>query len=367
MNICCYISSHGFGHATRTFAILKELTKKDINIFIRANLPNWLIKNSFKDNNLKYINNFETLKVFHHSDKLTFEKIKTINYIKNYFLNYDERIKKEIQFCKENQIDLILSDIEPIAFEVAYECEIDSIAISNFTWFDIYREILINESKILERIKNAYKKASLLFRLPFHFEMSYFKEIIDVPLIFRKLTRSKREIKSILDLNSSDKLISIQFGGHNFSFLKVWNNKIQKFHKKNPNIYFLINRFSKGQILDSIRHIFKNIPAKDVETQDYISISDLIIGKTGYSLVSEVVGYKTPFFYTIREKWIEDKNLKIGIENYGIGKFYSRTDLINGIWIDEISFGMNLKNTQPKKLIEKYGQDEIVKYILKRY
>jgi len=365
LNVCCYISSHGFGHATRTFAVIRELLKKKYLITIRADLPNWLIDNTFNQNNVKYFNNFKTLKVFHHPNLLELEKTKTINYLQEYCASYNKIINNEIKFCRENKFDLIITDIEPSAFEIADSCGIPAIGISNFTWVDIFQEIIPSESKIIARFKRAYNKAELLFRLPFHFQMQYFNKVIDVPLIFRRLTRTKHQIKKLLNLDEKQ-LIFIQFGGHLSNFMENWKEKLLKAYISNPDIIFLINRFSEFNIPDKFSHFIRIIPPNDVETQDYIPLS-IVIGKTGYSLVSEIIGYNSVFIYTIREKWKEDINLQNGIEEYGLGKFYSRKDMFNGTWINDIKEILSLKYCRPKKIIEKYGQKMVVDYISKNF
>lgn len=367
MNICCYISSHGFGHATRTFATLKELIKKDIDIIIRANVPDWLVKNTFDSPNISYKKGFETLKVFHYPDPLTFDRSNTLKFLNTYFSRYEKIIEKEVSLCNNNQIDLILSDIEPSAFEVANKCNIPSIGISNFTWFDIYKEILPPNNQLLLRFKRAYNMAECLLRLPFHFKMEYFDDKIDVPLVFRKLTRSENEIRSQLKLEPDDKIILIQFGGHNFNQIENWSINLENYLKNNPKTYFITNRFSNFYAPDLLSaHIIK-IPPNDVETQDYLNISHLVVGKTGYSTVSEVVGFEIPFYYSTREMWTEDEYLKNGVEQYGIGTYFPRIDFLNGYWIKKISEGLELKTSKPKKQIEKNGQKFIADYILKHY
>ena len=49
-NIAFYISDHGFGHASRSIAIIRELIKKDnLKIYIKTSSPLELIKNSLKE------------------------------------------------------------------------------------------------------------------------------------------------------------------------------------------------------------------------------------------------------------------------------------------------------------------------------
>ena len=54
-NIVFYISDHGFGHASRSIAIIKELIKKDnFKIYIKTSKPLDFIKNSLKEKNNIY-------------------------------------------------------------------------------------------------------------------------------------------------------------------------------------------------------------------------------------------------------------------------------------------------------------------------
>ncbi len=286
MSICYYITSHGFGHATRSFAIIREFLKKGIHVTIRANLPDWLVENSFRDENLKYFSNLETLRVHHDSTSLSLEFNQTIQALNEYFSHYDRIIKNDVKFCKKNAFDLIISDIEPTAFEIAEKAGIDAIAITNFTWKDIIDAILPQNSEILQKFELAYNKALLLFRLPFHFEMPFFKDIVDVPLVYRKQTRSIDQIRSSLNVNQAENLVFMQFGGHISTHFKNLSNLLQDYRIQHPETIFLINRFSELPDLSLDTSVIKVIPTTDTETQDYIAASDLVIGKTGYSLVS---------------------------------------------------------------------------------
>ncbi len=83
--------------------------------------------------------------------------------------SWDEFIKTEKQFCESHAIDLIISDITPLAFVVANELDIPGIAISNFTWHYIFYNLFGNIPAV-EQIKEAYMRADFAFVLPFGYE-----------------------------------------------------------------------------------------------------------------------------------------------------------------------------------------------------
>jgi L-arabinokinase len=285
--------------------------------------------------------------------------------LKEYFQRYNELVAHETKFCTKNAIDLIISDIEPVPFEAGAKCGIKTIAITNFTWHDIFQSILPAESRHLSILKRAYEKCTLLLRIPFHFDMPYFHECIDVPLVFKRATRTVEAIRTTLNLKTHDKLVFIQFGGHKSHHLKAWGQKLAQISRKNPNIVFLTTSFSEPPSSESLP--IKVISSKEVEIQDYVAACDLLVGKTGYSLVSESLGFDRPFFYTIRDHWGEDLLLKKGIEKFGRGKFYVRDQMALGEWIGDLPEGLRLGSSPPEHRIPKFGQNQIVKIMMKRF
>ncbi len=367
MNLCYYITSHGFGHATRSFAVIKELLDRGVKVTIRADLPDWLVYNSLKHKNLTYHSNFKTLKAYHDSYSLKFQSEPTMHHLNQYCANYETLIRTEIKLCKSRDFDLIISDMEPVPFEVAERLGIPSMAITNFTWFEIFEPVLSKDSGILNRFKHAYEKATLLFRFPFHFKMEYFKNIKDIPLLFRKLTRSRKEIRSIKEFANIENIVLVQFGGTSFNPFDKWTERLSKFFKHHPETKFLLLYSSKMNIPDSLQSQVIITEAEDTETQDYLAASDLVIGKVGYSTVAEVVGYRVPFYYCLREQWPENAPLIMGLEDYGISRRFSLSEIIEGSWIDTILEDIELKNKFPRKKIKTYGQDLVASYISKNF
>ena len=53
-------------------------------------------------------------------------------------------IEQETDFVRKHQIRLILGDIPPLCFEIAMRASVDSVAIANFTWSEIYGAYIKN-------------------------------------------------------------------------------------------------------------------------------------------------------------------------------------------------------------------------------
>ena len=140
--IACFVSSHGFGHATRIAAILGSIYKKQplANFWIYGHIPFW-----FWQPNLHCRTKFKLIRAetdiglvqdgpFNQNLEETCVKLNTfLDFTKSSFRSIRDSIK-------ENRIDLILSDISPVGIEAGNQLCIPTALIENFTWDWIYEE-----------------------------------------------------------------------------------------------------------------------------------------------------------------------------------------------------------------------------------
>ena len=99
----------------------------------------------------------------------------------------------------ETKPDLIISDISAMPFLVAKTLYIPSIAISNFSWYDVIDFISNDKSNLL---LEAYQNADFSIKLPFGTKMDHFKKQKQVGLICRKTTQSKEKIRKKLKIKN---------------------------------------------------------------------------------------------------------------------------------------------------------------------
>ncbi|MHA1300872.1 MAG: glycosyltransferase family protein, partial [Candidatus Helarchaeota archaeon] len=321
-NIAYYITTHGYGHATRSVAIIRALQKiPNLNITVCSAFQNEIVGKWFQSKNINF-HKVETLFGVRYKDFIQVDLDLSVNIFKKALQKRKKFIDNELDFCKKNKIDLIISDISPFQFDIAYKLKIPSIAISNFDWYSIFEFIfkkydLNNFRESLELVKASYEKADVLLRLPFSIDMKYFKKTIDVSLVVRKLTRSREEIRKLLKIRENDFLIFFGITDFNFS-AKELIDKFNKLKSKENSLYILFSSFLRPSI--SNEEYFRFISDSEQESQDYLVSSDIVIGKLGYGTVSECVAYKKPLIYTMRQDFIEDKALYKGIELFGRGK-----------------------------------------------
>ena len=105
-------------------------------------------------------------------------------------------IEQETNFVREHQIRLILGDIPPLCFEIAMRASVDSVAIANFTWSEIYRAYIKNcpgFKPLIEEMEGFYRNATLALTLPYPCGMDVFPRQEPIPWVARTSPLTKEE------------------------------------------------------------------------------------------------------------------------------------------------------------------------------
>lgn len=295
MNIAYYISDYGYGHATRSIAIIRKLLKRNskMSITICHSFATELLINSFDDNrvNFRVVSTDVGYILNSHTLELDYKKMSEM--YDEYLCSRSQKIKEEISFLKQNQISCVITDIYSNAIEAADELNIMSIGISNFLWSDVY-ESIIEDSK-LKVMKNAYNKMSHYLYLEGSVNSTntygYFSRAINKEEVKR--------IKSELKTSPTDTIIFFGLGmkiDHNHHLSNespLWSTK---------GIKFLVS----SHIDIDHPNVYK-IPITYTETQNYIAASDFTITKPGWSTVSEALYGKSRLILINRASFIEDQ------------------------------------------------------------
>lgn len=328
MNICFYISDYGYGHASRSIAIIRKLLSeyKDAKIYIKNSGAFDYIRHSLPQGNVEVVRSKNDIGVIFRENSVIVDREQTRKMLIDWISSWDEFIKMEKKFCESHRIDLILSDITPQAFVVANELDIPGIAISNFTWYYIFYDLLGNIPAV-EQIKKAYKCADCALVLPFNEDMNVFKKQKKVGLVSREITMDKYYMRRTMGVSDSELLVYIGVG-RSFDPSFMCNMK----NLDIPELKLLVQSDVELPFENVIR-----IPDNETETQNYIDMCDLVVSKTGYSTISEAIRGKVPMFLLKRQGFKEDEILGNTIERLGIGRFISEKTFLEGEWKHELN------------------------------
>ena len=187
--IVIYVSDHGFGHAARTIALVRQLKKYHYEIIIKNLNAYTFLKSQLPECEIIKIQTDVGPITDVFSDSPNYEK--TFSLYHNWINNSKKWLDKETKFFKNRTIDLIISDISPISIRLANKLQIPSITVANFTWIDILEEFPFykNCDKIIDWLHESFEMTNLAIRLPLHMKLKGLKKPKNSSLLFSTLKR----------------------------------------------------------------------------------------------------------------------------------------------------------------------------------
>jgi L-arabinokinase len=331
VHIAYFVTSHGYGHGVRAATIANALSP-EIKITFRTSLPETFFKEELKRSFNLVPAHFDCGCI--QSDSVTVDIKRTLE---TYTLIAQKNrllLQNEIGWCREQNVDCIVSDITPFAFEIAAKLGIPSVAVSNFTWYDIYKDycsVVPEFQPYLEEMLEQYKKADLLLALTPALEMEYFRKNESVPIIGRIGNSIKKEIYKKYNIASDKKTGLIYIG--DFGMDGASWEKLEGYHDwvflglhplaGNPDNFRLIDK-----------HVFRY--------QDLTASVDIVISKLGYGVVSECFLNGTPLIYLPRENFVEYPVLEKAVQCWGGGVCLSDLEFYGLQWSQALNILTNV-------------------------
>ena len=321
MKIAYYITSHGFGHGVRACTICNHFST-DTEVVVRTTLPR-----SFFDEEIKRPFEYAP-KAFDcgcvQLDGVTVDRGETVSAYFKIAEGNSSTLPTEIAWCRRNHINGIVSDIVPFAFEIAKGAGIPSLAVTNFTWYDIYREYCEEFPyfiPIVEEIKAQYGAADLLLALSPALPMEYFKNQKHIGHVGRIGADIRGRLCKTYGIHPS-KSIGLIYTGI-FGMNSVAWTKLERFREwEFLGLYPLPGAPTNYHITEK----------KYFRYQDIIASVDCVISKVGYGVYAECVLNGASLIYLPREGFAEYPALEKAINEWGGGYCLSRDNYYNGAW-----------------------------------
>ncbi|CAA6671179.1 unnamed protein product [Spirodela intermedia] len=320
-----YVTGHGFGHATRVVEVARHLIAAGHVVHIVTGAPDFVFTSEIRSPNLhirKVLLDCGSVQ----ADALTVDRLASLEkYSQTAVLPRASILASEVKWLKSINADLVVSDVVPIACRAASDAGIRSVCVTNFSWDFIYAEYVMDAGRhhrsIVWQIAEDYSHCEFLIRLPGYCPMPAFRDVIDVPLVVRRLHKSRPQVREELGIEENVKLLIFNFGGQPSG----WKLKQEWL----PDGWIcLVCGASENQELPP--NFIKL--AKDVYTPDLMAACDCMLGKIGYGNVSEALAYNLPFVFVRRDYFNEEPFLRNMLECYQCGVEMIRRDFLTGHW-----------------------------------
>ncbi len=299
--IAYYISDYGYGHATRSTAIIRELLKQneEIEIIICHSFAIEFLRQSFKyERRVRFREILTDVGYVLKENSLEPDADLLNHRVASYVSSFHTKLMYEVNFMKVANVSFVISDISPLGIAGAYLLNLPSLGISNFTWFTAY-EGLIGELS-LEFLEKCYKQMTYQFSLACSDEPHWgIKKNQSFGFYSREINDCEvQRIRKEIDPEGESHIIYFGLGMkvdiETLSDLPIWQSSNCKFivssnvDVTHPNVY--------------------KIPQDETETQHYVAAADLVLTKAGWGTISEAVCAGVPLLITNRSSMKEDRH-----------------------------------------------------------
>jgi len=330
-----YVTGHGFGHATRVVEVARQLILAGHDVHVVTGAPDFVFTSEIQSPRLfirKVLLDCGAVQ----ADALTVDRLASLEkYHETAVVPRASILETEIEWLNSIKADLVVSDVVPVACRAAADAGIRSVCVTNFSWDFIYAEYVMaagsHHRSIVWQIAEDYSHCEFLIRLPGYCPMPAFRDVIDVPLVVRRLHKSRKEVRKELGIGDDVKLVILNFGGQPAG----WNLKEEYL----PSGWLCLVCGASNQELPP--NFIKL--AKDAYTPDLIAASDCMLGKIGYGTCSEALAFKLPFVFVRRDYFNEEPFLRNMLEYYQSGVEMIRRDLLTGHWTPYLERAISLK------------------------
>lgn len=330
-----YVTGHGFGHATRVVEVARQLILAGHDVHVVTGAPDFVFTSEIQSPRLfirKVLLDCGAVQ----ADALTVDRLASLEkYNETAVVPRASILETEIEWLNSIKADLVVSDVVPVACRAAADAGIRSVCVTNFSWDFIYAEYVMaagnHHRSIVWQIAEDYSHCEFLIRLPGYCPMPAFRDVIDVPLVVRRLHKSRKEVRKELGIGDDVKLVILNFGGQPAG----WNLKEEYL----PSGWLCLVCGASNQELPP--NFIKL--AKDAYTPDLIAASDCMLGKIGYGTCSEALAFKLPFVFVRRDYFNEEPFLRNMLEYYQSGVEMIRRDLLTGHWTPYLERAISLK------------------------
>lgn len=296
MSLVLYVSGHGLGHATREITVLQSLPP-DIPLIIKTASPEWHWRNELAGRDFEYVNaSFDVGTV--QRDSLDSDAPATLAAWRAIEVRNREIFDDEQSDLLQRRAKLVISDVPSFPLTVAASIGIPSICVANFTWADIYADLIGEEPEFTEvaaRLRDEYAQTTLHLEAGFALPMSYFPQRESVGIIARTGQERRAELLQALPPTARNKRLALVYAGN-------WGLPIPYSQLSRLDDWHFL---SLGNPDESLPTNWSILPRTLMAHPDLVASVDVVVSKVGYGLVGECLTGGTPIIYCPRTGFAE--------------------------------------------------------------
>lgn len=322
-----FISSHGFGHAARSAAVMTALNQLDpaIRFEIFTQIPDWFFESSLAGP-WGYHSVLTDIGLVQKTSLIE-DVPETVRRLQQFLPFNPNQIEALAQQVLKLNCGLVICDIAPLGIAVAQAAHIPAVLIENFTWDWIYQAYLPADPRLepyITYLSQLFKAADYHIQAEPVCQPHPDAHLTTAP-ISRPLQTGPAQIRRQLDVPLSSKMVMLTMGGvpWQYTFLEQLETH-NGFHFIIPGVGSRIERRGPVVLLPNDSGFFH---------PDLINAADVVIGKAGYSTLAEVYQAGVPFGYISRQQFPESEPLAAYITQHMAGLPIPAEQFQDGSWL----------------------------------
>lgn len=301
--VAYYISDAGYGHVTRSLAVIEQILETtDLDIYLVCGEQQSDYAKIYLS---KYMGRVEykpmvtDAKVCYVKDSFDVDLDLTTKEIEAFLLTLNEKVAKEADFLREEDIEVVVTDISILGALVGKALGKRTVGISNYSWYHRYLRYGVDKELIAPYLE-AYNHLDLLLALALSDDMSGIVcQIKEVGFISRRVDG---EAKSVLK-NRYWPSTYISIG----MVADIEEIEVD---------FYSGHIFATGNTKITGNSSVAQLPTRVGHTQNYVAASSLAIVKPGWASVAECLTNGTPFG-VIHTNVAEDGEILAKLEENG--------------------------------------------------
>ena len=322
MLIYACISSHGFGHGSRSAAVLSELAvlRPDWRLVLSTGLPESFLRLAFGSVPFELRPQRWDVGMVQ-ADALAVDAEATLTALEQLDLELPERIACEVDWLnRQDSPVLVLADVPPAAALVAGGVGAPLVWLASFGWDAIYAPLGGALAQRAIACRDLYARGDLLLRCPLSLPMAWGLPEQPLGLTCSRPRLDAAALAQRLQLpQERRRCVLISFGGLGLAvdpgLLALWPDHV--FVGSDPALAAAPN----GRLL----------PA-GVRPLEVMPLVERVITKAGYSTFCEAFSQGVGLHLVERQGFAEAPVLAEALQNHGQHRLLTQEQLLKGDW-----------------------------------
>lgn len=320
-----YVTSHGFGHATRAAAVCRALEARGARVVVRTAAPARLFAEEEVRAEVQAADLDPGLLM---ADALTVDRSASLAAYEGLLGRWDSLRGEEAAVLRSLGADAVLSDAGALAADAAAEARVPSAVVSNFTWDWIVEPWAAGEprwERVRARLAEAYARAGILLRLPLGGGAPAVARSADMPLVVRRPRLSRAAVREALGLDPADPrpVAAFSLGG------VAWTSTRAGEPERLPG-WRVVSYGPRPAALDAD---WLELPRHGgLRHCDLLAGCDALVTKPGYGNFSEALAARVPVLAVPRADFRESPPMLAEFARLGRLRLLSPEDFARGRW-----------------------------------